>query len=94
MGAGARCAHIAPFGAITHITFTPRLEIGNWKLDPHRKVLDSNIATKKTAKKWVSHQSTSLSAPPMEAIGMASVKCVAKMGNADSRCTHLTFRPI
>ena len=50
------------------------------QLDPHRKVLDSNIGTKKTAKSWVSYQSMSLNAPPIEAIGMRSVDCVAKKG--------------
>ena len=41
---GARTVHSAQYTA-----FTPQL-------DPHRKVLDSNIGTKKTAKKRVSHQ--------------------------------------
>eukprot|EP00670_Eutreptiella_braarudii_P017323 CAMPEP_0174363886 /NCGR_PEP_ID=MMETSP0811_2-20130205/70648_1 /TAXON_ID=73025 ORGANISM="Eutreptiella gymnastica-like, Strain CCMP1594" /NCGR_SAMPLE_ID=MMETSP0811_2 /ASSEMBLY_ACC=CAM_ASM_000667 /LENGTH=77 /DNA_ID=CAMNT_0015503001 /DNA_START=424 /DNA_END=657 /DNA_ORIENTATION=- len=44
-----------------HGSRTVRTVWGNYtafspQLDPHRKVLDSNIGTKKTAPKWVSHQ--------------------------------------
>ena len=44
VGAAARC---------------PRTLLGNYtpQTDPHKKALDSNIGTKKTAGKWVSHQS-------------------------------------
>ena len=45
-----------------HAAHTVRTIWGNYtaftpQLDPHRKELESNIGTKKTARKWVSHQS-------------------------------------
>ena len=43
---GARTVHTA-WGNYT--AFSPQL-------DPHRKVLDSNICTQKTANNWVSHE--------------------------------------
>ena len=42
-----------------HIVRTVRTVLGNYtpQTDPHRRALDSNIDTKKTAGKWVSRHS-------------------------------------
>ena len=52
-------AHWWTMWAPVHGARTVRTLLGNYipQTDPHKKALDSYIGTKKTAGKWVSHQS-------------------------------------